>query len=133
MDGADKLAAAAAAAAVVPGATPASIVDTVVNAAEAYFEEDLRSNKVCGRAPGGWALSLKRHRTTDTYSACTAARSMCTFATLVHQACSEARAAHGHEPTHSVCSLATPCIALWHACPHPPACTHKYPPSHTHA
>lgn len=45
-DAADTLSAAADAAASVQGATPASVVEAVVKAAEGYFEEDLRSNKV---------------------------------------------------------------------------------------
>eukprot|EP00983_Pelagomonas_calceolata_P031843 999161-Pelagomonas_calceolata.AAC.5 len=45
MDGANKIAAATSAAAGAPGATPASVVEAVVKAAEAYFEEDLCSNK----------------------------------------------------------------------------------------
>lgn len=50
MDGANKLAGAAGAAAAAPGATPASVVEAVVHAAEAYFEEDLRANRVRGAA-----------------------------------------------------------------------------------
>lgn len=45
-DGAERLRAVAKAAAAAGGATPSSVVEAVVAAAEAYFEEDVRANRV---------------------------------------------------------------------------------------
>jgi hypothetical protein len=54
-DAADKHKVVAARAAAAPGATPASVVEAVVAAAEAFYDQDIASNKV-GGAGRGWQL-----------------------------------------------------------------------------